>query len=464
MRGTFAVAISVVVVASLLPGASSAGNYQPPPGDASPLWSPDGSRIAFLTTRGGGPALMVASADGTQERRILENLTAGGASLSPDWRWVAFVRFDDGRASLRVARLDRSDEREVLRAVSSTTVWSPDSRRLAFTTPEGLFVVDRDGSGLIRLAERGGAPTWSSDGSRIAYDGASPPGLYVVDSSGGVPRRIVSGVGSELNPMWSPDGRRIAFAAEVRQGSRRITTVRPDGSGRAAFPAVDTPYSTFTWMPDSRRLLVARNFDVDIVLLDLRTGKARRLARPAQMPAPSRDGRRIAFAAGGECRDRLGVYVASVDGKASTRITNDCRIFGTDGDDELRGTFLAEILLGLGGDDRLFASGAYYMGDTLAGGPGDDELVGEFRADLLRGGSGADLLQGGLSPDVLYGGPGVDRIDAGPGRDMVHAQDGERDVIVCGTNRAGLSERDKVWADAGDRVAADCEIVHRRPS
>ena len=151
----------------------------------------------------------------------------------------------------------------------------------------------------------------------------------------------------------------------------------------------------------------------------------------------------------------------SVDAHAS-RFTNDCRIFGTDGDDLLRGTFFADVLVGLAGDDRLIAVDPGYMGDTLLGGDGDDVLLGAVRGEILKGGPGDDLLKGGNSGDWLYGGTGHDRMYGGRGNDSVYARDSSVDVVSCGTNTVWRrSERHDVGADRFDRVSRDCEAVHR---
>jgi hypothetical protein len=59
---------------------------------------------------------------------------------------------------------------------------------------------------------------------------------------------------------------------------------------------------------------------------------------------------------GGECRDRTGIYVAGVDGRRAARLTNDCRVIGTERGDVITGTALADIIVGLGGNDRLRAA------------------------------------------------------------------------------------------------------------
>ena len=119
-------------------------------------------------------------------------------------------------------------------------------------------------------------------------------------------------------------------------------------------------------------------------------------------------------------------------------------------------------MLGLGGDDTLYADDTYYFfdGNTLYGGPGNDLLIGGFGQDALDGGPGDDTLTGDASADVLIGGPGRDRIAAEGGGDTVYAVDGRRDRITCGKN--AYDRRDRVYADRIDVVAADCEIVHRR--
>ena len=193
----------------------------------------------------------------------------------------------------------------------------------------------------------------------------------------------------------------------------------------------------------------------ELVRLDVSTGKQRILSF-GDGAAFSNDGRFIAFSSGGECRDRTGVYVMRVDGTKRRRLTNDCSVRGTAGANTLHGTALADVVLGLGGNDRLYANDPGYVGDTLDGGSGNDVVVGGFRQDTLDGGPGDDTLSGGPSGDALIGGPGRDRLNGQGGRDTIYAVDGQRDAISCGAGR------DVVFADKVDAVGSDCEVVRRR--
>lgn len=437
----------------------------PPPGDTRPIWSPDGGRIAFDTSRG-GHALAVAPIDGGIETRLAEGANVVSTALSPDWRWVAFTRFEEGNQNLRVVRFDGADERVLATAGFGTRpAWSPDSRKLAFRAADGqLSVVDIESRAVTRIAPGGGSIAWSPSGTDIAFVGGSVDDfdIHLVDETGSNLRALVVGAGAQLEPEWSPDGTRIAFLTPTNDGKTiRLGVIRRDGTGLLLYPGPDVSNSdTFAWMPSSDAIVFSRYLSPGLFRLDLDDGKITRLTDWGVTPSPSPDGRRIAFAAGGECRDRNGIYIARSDGKLVRRATNDCRVLGTPGDDRLRGTGLADVILGLRGNDYLSGLSSIYVGDTLRGGDDDDVLSGSIAGDLLRGGAGLDRLFGGLSGDVLYGGSGQDRIAAQAGRDFVHARDGERDLVLCGTNRGGTPERDEAWVDLVD-VVRDCEIVHR---
>jgi len=463
---------AALAVALLLAGATYGGDYVPPPGDGYPVWSPDATRIAYLTERD-GIGLVVVSTDGSDTQRLLNSFgpplgyaAPNAVALSPDWKWAAVIHFDAGAFNLSLVRLDGSEERSLGRVGFGTRpAWSPDSRRLAFGSNTGslgdgsLNVTSLDGGGVASVARGGTAPSWSPDGTRIAYQAVVPGGtdIRVVGADGSGDMLAAGGPGAQLEPKWSPDGANIAF---ITAPSADFGVVRSDRSGLRTFPGPGVTNSdAFAWAPDGRSIIYARGVTQGLFRLDIATGETRRLTAFGGMPAVSPNGARLAFAGGGECRDREGIYVAAATGGQISRITNDCRIVGTARNDVLRGTDLADVLDGLAGNDRLVAvSGSF--GDTLLGGDGNDVLTGSELGDVLRGGRGADRLLGGNSQDDLDGGSGRDRIDGGRGDDLVHARDGWRDTVTCGTSRA-RREQDEAWVDRFDAVARDCEVVHR---
>jgi TolB protein len=129
----------------------------------------------------------------------------------------------DGNAEIYVMNADGTG---TLRLTSNAArenypAWSPDGRRIAFTSDRDgkaeLYVMDADGSGATRLTTEGGsAGAWSPDGTKIAYTGRFCPGYpyachpaVFVKAGTELPRPLSFAVGER--PSWSPDGRAIAY-------------------------------------------------------------------------------------------------------------------------------------------------------------------------------------------------------------------------------------------------------------
>jgi Tol biopolymer transport system component len=455
--------LAVPLAALVVVGLASAGSYTPPPGDCCPQWSPQGTQIVFTTGRPAGKTVVGAISSAGGPEALFPGIPVG--ARSPDWKRVAYVK----NGSLAVANVDGTGEK--LLAQSSDFAWSPDSSKLAYSGKDGaLYVVHADGSGLQKIAPGPGIgmPAWSPNGARIAYVKPVDNGhIHVVKANGGGDAKL-AGPNGAIEPMWAPDSNRLSFLfanriVVVRIGgvSRTFLLPRPalfnNGwypNGKALLYDVEPVLPAGVTFAEQGSLVDGRPFQDELVRLDVATGK-QTLVSYGDGAAFSNDGRWMAFSSGGECRDRVGVYVMRVNGTQRRRLTNDCTIRGTAGADTLHGTALADDVLGLGGNDRLSASDPGYAGDTLEGGPGDDTLVGATRQDTLYGGPGDDTLSGGPSGDALLGGPGRDRLDGQGGADTIYAVDGQRDVVGCGAGR------DVVYADGLDVVGSDCEIVHR---
>jgi Tol biopolymer transport system component len=185
--------------------------------NVAPSLSPDGSQVAFLSTRDlAGFDLYLADA---RTGEVRSRLLATGAEP-------------------RLA---------ALRLVDSAGSWSPDGSRFATVAfgPAGseiALIAAATGRLERRIAVPGAGavadPAWSPDGRRIALTGTNvgSSSLYLLDLEGGQVRRLTSAGNSDLQPAWSPDGRTLAFTSDrggtALPGSGRV----PPDRGSAAPP------------------------------------------------------------------------------------------------------------------------------------------------------------------------------------------------------------------------------------
>jgi len=148
--------------------------------------------------------------------------------------------------------------------------WSPDGARIVYGEPldhPGLYVENADGGDRHLLPSTGDAglarPTWSSDGSWIAYAVGSQ--IFVVSPDGGAPRVVATGV-KDPEPRWSPDGSLIAFWE-----GRHVFVVPPlGGVPRQVGVGDDQDFSDVgpRWSPDGTELLYEDSGSVEVARAD----------------------------------------------------------------------------------------------------------------------------------------------------------------------------------------------------
>lgn len=243
----------------------------------NPKFSPDGSRILYEAD---DDLWVVEVATGESRRLTVSPAADRDGDWSPDGRSVVFVS-------------NRSERYGELGGATDLWIVSTDHLRgdSARTNPRRLT---RD----LGVAPR--EPKWSPDGDTIGFAAAQrfaperqDPGhlyaaaIYTVPSSGGDAQRITPDDNVEnFRPVWSPDGRRLAYLSD-RNGYIRVWTMNADGSDAREF---DTgPHDSHSphfevapvWSRDGSRLLVSVNregrYDLDV--LDLSDGSASTVAR-----------------------------------------------------------------------------------------------------------------------------------------------------------------------------------------
>jgi Tol biopolymer transport system component len=241
--------------------------------DASPAWSPDGTRIAFESTIEGKRSIWVMQADGQGLRRLTDGGTqpAPGSDASPTWSpdgsRIAFMSDRDANAELYVINADGQGLRRLTEdpATDGFPAWSPDGARLAFVSDRdgelGIWAANADGTGPARLVPgptAPGRPAWSPDGRQIAFasdrNGADLD-IWVAPTTApaAAPTRVISSPAQDGEPAWSPDGSRLAFASD-RDGAPQVYVASRDGTNPVKLTNRPRSFAP-AWAPDGTKLV-----------------------------------------------------------------------------------------------------------------------------------------------------------------------------------------------------------------
>jgi Tol biopolymer transport system component len=197
-------------------GVDGRGLVKRVPGGLDPTaWSPDGRQLLFIEATGHDSFPELVTADGHSRPRDLP-LDVADAEWSPDGRRFVLVTWN----GLDVANADLSARKRIVKGNVRGAAWSPRGDWIAFVAARGVEVVRPDGTGRRLIAPGGQSPAWSPDAKHVAYIHDPSHGgreaLEVVSPSGRSAKNLMRTKGDDLltAPVWSPDGAWIAFTIQ----------------------------------------------------------------------------------------------------------------------------------------------------------------------------------------------------------------------------------------------------------
>jgi Tol biopolymer transport system component len=468
-----------------------------------PEWSPDGTKISAsgssLSDVGSccSRNVYVMDADGTNVQRLTNTPSATEgedyqATWAPDGSWLAFVstRSDGPRDP---DNPDDSSDREIYRMNADGT-----NEQQLTDTPS------------VSSDEQ---PSISPDGTKIAFASSQhyqqfgdPDGdqldIYVMDANGGPAERLTFDSGTKnptinllsesRNPAWSPDGTQIAYES-TRSGNSEIWVMNDDGTGEPVNVSQHESWdSNPAWSPDGTQITFQsrRAGQDDIWVVDAPLPPTAAASFSALSVGTDTA---VAAAAPRNLTANSSIKAGSPDwGTAPTGSTNTCTIEGTAAADTIPGTSGADVICagggndtvkGLGGNDILKGQGG---NDKLLGGVGNDTLDGELgtdtasysasltavsasldtnsstgegsdtfagvenllgssKADTLTGSGANNTLTGGGGNDTESGGAGNDKVVGSGGADFLYGEDGADAV----NSKDGVNGNDTLDGGAG---------------
>jgi len=322
--------------------------------DSRPQWSPDGKRIAFLSSRDGTQQVYIIAIEGGEASKLTSLSTgADNEKWSPDGGMIAFTSSiypdcaDDACNHARDAAADKSKVKARIYdhlLYRHWTHWSDGKR-------SHLFIIAAAGGAPRDLTagadydvppdERGDASdfAFSPDSKELCFtavtdrpEAISTNGdLFLVPAAGGEPRRITMNPGFDGHPAYSPDGRFIAYHAQMKAEYesdrwRLMLYDRASGHSSNLTEAFDRSVDEILWSADGKRVFFTAETEGENPIYEIAVGRA---SAPRELVKSTYNGELSLSADGGTLaftRSNLlmpgEVFISHSDGSGAQQITH----------------------------------------------------------------------------------------------------------------------------------------------
>jgi proline iminopeptidase len=256
-----------------------------------------------------------------------ESTTGGQVGRLERHGMLAFTSVRNDHQDIYVINADGS---RLERVTTNTTQesepsWSPNGTRIAYQSRRphwGIYTSNVDGSDERQVTSHlSWSPCWSANGEWIVY---STGGSIRLVGPTGVGDKILSGGGQNGRPGWSPDGLSVVFHS-TRSGNNDVYVIKADGCDPDRLTEAPSRDFQASWSPDGRRLVFSSDRDGDLEIFTMSVDGSNLIqltdnSAEDMLPAWSPDGALIAFVS-----DRDGnreIYVMNPDGSHPRRVTD----------------------------------------------------------------------------------------------------------------------------------------------
>ena len=246
-----------------------------------PRWMPNSNQIVFISDRAGTSQIWMMNSDGTAVKQITNLATeASGVTVAPSGKYLVFTSevYPDCTDETCNTQRVQADKKSVVQARVINSLlyrhwktWQSKRRSHLLAVPAngGPSKDLTPGPVDVPTFSLGGPDDYviSPDGSEVAYVANLDPvqatstntDIFVVPMAGGESKRITTGPGGDRSPLYSPDGKFLAFRSQARGGYesdrwRLIVLERATGAVTVLNESQDRPVESMAWSPDSTRI------------------------------------------------------------------------------------------------------------------------------------------------------------------------------------------------------------------